>query len=283
MRRSGARAAAAPEATPAPPAKVWPVLAAEFVGTALLVAVGCSFVVLDFGAGSPAARLLPADGARRALTGFLFGGTGALVAISPVGKLSGAHLNPAVTLAFWLLRRIETRLAAAYVVAQLAGALAGALALRAWGAMGASVRFGATLPGRPGVWVATLGEAAATFCLVAGLLAFLRHPRLRAVTPGLFPVLYAVLVWLEAPLSGTSTNPARSLGPALVAGDLHGWWIYWLGPFLGTVGGVAVHRLRWARAVEIRVAKVFHFGHDRFGVFAHTAARARRERRPALR
>ena len=91
------------------------------------------------------------------------------------------------------------------------------------------------------------------------------------------------MVWLEAPLSGTSTNPARSLGPAIVAADLHGWWIYWLGPFLGTVCGVAVQRVRWARALEIRVAKVFHFHHDRFGVFAHTAARARREARPRVR
>ncbi len=149
--------------------------------------------------------------------------------------------------------------------------------------MGASVRYAATLPGRAGPWAATLGEAATTFCLVAGLLLFLRHPRLRHVTPALFPFLYAVMVWLEAPLSGTSTNPARSLGPALVAAAPQGWWVYWLGPFVGTVCGVALQRIPWARAVEIRVAKVFHFHHDRFGVFAHTAARAQRERRPAVR
>ncbi len=200
-----------------------------------------------------------------------------------MGKLSGAHINPAVTFAFWLLRRIETRVAAGYVVAQLAGGVLGAIALRAWGGMGASVAFAATVPGRAGVWLATLGEAATTFCLVAGLLLFLRHPRLRAVTPALFPFLYAVMVWLEAPLSGTSTNPARSLGPGLVAGAMDGWWVYWLGPFLGTIGGVAVHRVRWARSLEIRVAKVFHFHHDPSGMFARTAERARHERRPAVR
>jgi aquaporin Z len=262
---------------------VWPLWGAELVGTALLVAVGCSFVVLDFGAGSPVAALLPDAGARRALTGFLFGGVGALIAVSPVGKVSGAHVNPAVTLAFWLMRRIETRVAAGYVVAQLAGGVVGALALTAWGGMGASVAYAATTPGPAGVWGAALGEAAATFCLVAGLFLFLRHPRLRPVTPALFPLLYAVMVWLEAPLSGTSTNPARSLGPGLVSGAMEGWWIYWLGPLLGTIGGVAIQRVRWARSLEIRVAKVFHFHHDRFGVFALTAEKAKRERRPSVR
>lgn len=81
----------------------WQPVLAELVGTAALVLVGLSVVILMFGAGSPVARLLPDEGARRAVTGFLFGTTGALVALSPLGKESGAHLNPAVTLAFCLM------------------------------------------------------------------------------------------------------------------------------------------------------------------------------------
>jgi aquaporin Z len=246
------------------------------VGTAVLVAVGCSFVILDFGAGSPVAALLPSVAGRRALTGFLFGTVGALIAVSPVGKVSGAHLNPVVTLAFWLHGRMRARLAAGYVAAQLAGAVIGALALRLWGTMGASVAYGATVPGPAGPGLATLGEAIATFVLVRGLFLFLGRRRLRHLTPLLFPVMYAVLVWLEAPLSGTSTNPARTLGPGLVAGAMGGWWIYWVGPVLGTVAGVALQRAPWARSFEIEVAKVFHFHHDRYGVFA----RQRHERRP---
>lgn len=256
---------------PAARPKAWPLWLSELVGTALLVAVGCSFVILDFGAGSPIAAAVPSAGARRALTGFLFGATGALIAVSPVGKVSGAHINPAVTLAFWLLGRMRGRVAAGYVAAQLAGGLLGALALRAWGAMGASVQLGATGPGPAGPWAATLGEAGATFALVRGLFLFLGNARLRGYTPALFPVLYAALVWVEAPLSGTSTNPARTLGPGLVAGMMHGWWIYWVGPFLGTCAGVAMQAAPWARSFEIRVAKVFHFHHDRYGVFAHAA------------
>lgn len=275
--RDGVSDAPAAAVGPGIPPKAWPLWCSELAGTALLVGIGGSFVILDFAAGSPVAALLPDAGARRALTGFLFGGVGALVAISPVGKVSGAHVNPVVTLAFWLRGRMRARVAAGYVLAQLAGGILGALALRAWGAMGASVRYAATTPGPAGPFVAALGEAAATFCLVAGLFLFLGHPRLRGKTPALFPFLYAVLVWAEAPLSGASTNPARSLGPGLVAGALGGWWVYWLGPLLGTLAAVAAHA-PWARSLEIRVAKVFHFEHDRFGVFAASSAAAARAR-----
>jgi aquaporin Z len=256
-------------------ARAWPLWCSELVGTAILVGVGCSLVILDFGSGSPVVAALPDPGLRRALTGFLFGTVGALVALSPVGKVSGAHINPVVTLAFLLVGRIPWRVAAGYVAAQLAGGVVGALALRAWGAMGASVDYAATWPGPAGPWAAMLGETAATFCLVAGLFLFLGHPRLRGGTPALFPVLYAVLVWLEAPLSGTSTNPARSLGPDLVAGAWTGWWVYWVGPTLGTVGAVALIRSApGIRSLEIRVAKVFHFEHDHFGVLAASSAGA---------
>ncbi len=258
-----------PAATgPGPEPTPWPLWCAELVGTAFLVAVGCSIVILDFGSGSPVARLIPSAGARRAITGFLFGATGALIAVSRVGKVSGAHVNPAVTLAFWLLGRLPSRVALGYVAAQLMGGAAGALALRAWGRMGASIDYAATVPGPAGPWAATVGEAGATFCLISGLFLFLGHARLRAFTPGLFPFLYAVLVWIEAPLSGTSTNPARSLGPGLVADALAAWWVYWLGPVVGTLAAVGMTRAPWMRSFEIRVAKVFHFHHDRYGVFA---------------
>jgi aquaporin Z len=75
-------------------------LAAEFIGTAVLVSVGLSFVIFDFGSGSPVTGFIPDAGLRRLITGFLFGTTGGLIALSPAGKVSGAHINPAVSLAF---------------------------------------------------------------------------------------------------------------------------------------------------------------------------------------
>src|SRR5512137_1886930 len=105
---------------------------AELIGTALLVLVGLSLVILMFGAGSPIAQVIPSEGLRRLITGFLFGTTGALIALSPVGKVSGAHINPAVTLGFCLMQKINARVALGYVVAQLVGGIAGCVPLLAW-------------------------------------------------------------------------------------------------------------------------------------------------------
>jgi aquaporin Z len=201
-----------------PPRFPWQPVFSEFIGTALLVLIGLSVVILMFGAGSPMARFIPDEGVRRLVTGFIFGATGAFIALSPVGKESGAHINPVVTLGFWLMGKLDSRMASAYVGAQLAGAILGALPLLGWGAMGRSVAFGATLPGA-GFTLRTvfLGEAITTFALIGVLCISLGFRRLRPYTPAMFPFLYALMVYLEAPLSGTSTNPARSLGPAVIA------------------------------------------------------------------
>ena len=74
----------------------WLLFGAELIGTALLVAVGLSFVILGFGPSSPVVQLIPSAGWRRLITGFLFGTTGALIALSPLGKESGANINPVV-------------------------------------------------------------------------------------------------------------------------------------------------------------------------------------------
>jgi aquaporin Z len=246
----------------------WKVYIAELIGTALLIAVGLSVVILDFGQGSPVIGLMPDAGLRRLTTGFLFGTTGALIAISPLGKESGAHINPIVTLGFWMMGRFEARHVPGYIICQLAGAVVGAMPLLAWGALGRSVEYGATVPGFSDAW-ALAGEVATTFALVFLLFYFLRHQSLKHYAPALFPPLYALMVWLEAAVSGTSTNPARSLGPAVIANEWHGWWIYWLGPLIGTLLAVAVHRANVLRLPRIEVAKIHHFKHDRYGVFHH--------------
>lgn len=246
----------------------WLLFGAELVGTALLVAIGLSVVILAFGQGSFVVHYLPDPGLRRLITGFLFGTTGALIALSPLGRESGAHINPAVTLAFWLMGKLRTRHALIYLTAQLAGAIAGSVPLLLWGAMGRSVSFGATTPGSGyGTGWALLGETVTTFALITGLFLFLSHRRIRSFTPALFPFLYAVMVFLEAPVSGTSTNPARSLGPALISGEWKVWWVYWLGPLLGTLIGVALFRSTWLQHFEVKVAKLYHFEHDRYSVF----------------
>lgn len=164
----------------------WPLFWAEGLGTFLLVAVGCSLVIFNFGLGSPVAHLLPDPLIRRMLTGFLFGSTGALIALSWVGRESGAHINPVVTLAFWLLGKLKGRYLPGYVLAQLLGAALGGLPLLLWGGMGRSIQYAVTLPGAAGPWVALLGETFCTFLLVAGLFFFVGQPRLRGYTPFAF-------------------------------------------------------------------------------------------------
>src|SRR5450631_3098888 len=101
----------------------WPEYGAELLGTAFLVFAGLSAVVFDFGKGLPLSTLLPDPGLRRLLTGLLFAGSGSLVAISPFGKLSGAHINPSVSLAFWAHGKMHHYDLIGYIVAQFLGAI----------------------------------------------------------------------------------------------------------------------------------------------------------------
>jgi aquaporin Z len=240
-------------------------LRAELIGTALLVLVGLSLVTVMFGEGSPIPAALPSEGWRRLITGFLFGTTGALIALSPVGKLSGAHINPIVTLAFRLMGKMDLRTSLGYVAAQLAGGILGAVPLLAWGSMGRSVMFGATVPGAGYTTGEVLmGEAITTFAMVALLCVFLGFRQIRPFTPAIFPVLYAIMVYAESPISGTSTNPARTLGPAVVSGHWEGWWIYWVGPVIGSVAACVACS---ALAKRITAAKLYYFDSDRDRLF----------------
>lgn len=237
-----------------------------------MLLAGLSFVILDFGKGSPIVGAIPDPGLRRLITGFLFGSTGAAIAYSGIGKISGAHINPVVTLAFRIKGKLSSRNAAGYIVAQFAGAVLGSLPLLFWSEMGKSIGFGCTTPGVGYTGMeALLGETITTIGLIVGLFIFLGHERLREHTPLLFPFLYAVMVYLEAPISGTSTNPARSFGPSVVSGIWSGWWIYFVGPLAGMLIGLAIQRYSWLRRFEVEVAKIHHFEHDLYGIFRKEA------------
>ena len=247
----------------------WRLFFAEVIGTAALVFGGLSLVIVMSGDGSPMGRVNLDERIRTAITAFLFGCVGTAIALSRVGKESGAHINPAVTMGFWLMRKLDARAAAGYVVAQLVGAGLGALPLLAWGTMGRSVAFGATIPGK-GYSTSTvvMGEAVTTFALVATLYVFLAFRHLRRYTPFVIPCLYAVMVPLEAHISGTSTNPARTFGPALISGGWNGWWIYWVGPMIGMAAAILACS---SIARRIEVAKLYHFESDRRRLFHRMA------------
>lgn len=235
----------------------WKPFFAEFLGTALLLMLGLSIVIFMFGENAPGGKLIPDHTWRQVASGFLFGCVGGGIALSPIGKVSGAHINPVVTIGFWLIGKMDLRTTLGYILSQLAGAIVGCLPLLFWRSRGSSIDFGATRPGDQfGTWSAFTGEVITTFLLVLGLCVFIAYRPIRNYTPFMIPVLYAIMVPIEADISGTSTNPARSLGPAIISGQWQDWWIYWVGPLAGMLIAIFICSFF---AKKIEVAKLYHF------------------------
>ncbi len=243
----------------------WPEYGAELLGTALLVLLGLSAVVFDFGTGLPVSRLIPDRSARLLITGLLFAGSGSLVAISPLGRLSGAHINPSVSLAFWVQGKMRFYDLVGYVTGQLLGAILGeTLLVLIWGGYAASVHNGMTLPGAGyPLWLVFLAEAALTALLVFLIFLFVSSHRLMRWTPLMAWLLIATMVWQEAPISGTSLNPARSLAPALLSWFWTDQWLYCIAPPLGALLAVAAFRLFAAGERDVLTGKLFHVPHYR--------------------
>lgn len=238
----------------------WPEYALEALGVFLFMVSACAFGTLLEHPDSPAPRALPSPLARRALMGLAMGATAVGLIYSPLGKRSGAHLNPAVTLTFLTLGKVKPPDALLYAAAHFAGALlgvaAGALALGPLLAS-PSVRYVATVPGRSGPLVAFAAELAISFLLMLVVLRTASSPRWERWT-GLFAgLLVATYVTVEAPLSGMSMNPARTFGSALHAREFTSWWIYFTAPVLGMLLAAGLHR-RISRGVLTHCAKLHH-------------------------
>ena len=196
---------------------------------------GLATLLAEHPASPVAQALLAHAGARRAVIGALVALVLCIMAYSPLGQRSGAHFNPAVTLGFWHLGRISTSDALTYVLAQVLGAAAGAkllhLTLGSW-LEHPAVHSLLTQP-KPvpnGTVVAWVAEFIIAGGLMAVLLSALNSQTLHKATGALAAALLAFYIIVEAPYSGMSLNPARSLGTALAAGDFQGLWIYWTAP-----------------------------------------------------
>ncbi len=174
---------------------------------------------------------------RRALIGLAMGLTAVAIVHSPLGKRSGAHFNPAVTLTFLRLGRIAPWDAAFYALGQFVGACAGvllaAIVLGRDVVADARVNFVATLPGDSGVGAAFVAEALISFVLMAVVLALSNDPRLNRHTGVVAGVLVALFITFEAPYSGMSMNPARSFGSAWPGHIWQSLWLYFTAPPLG--------------------------------------------------
>jgi aquaporin Z len=253
--------------------KLLKLCAAEFAGTALLLAIGLSIVIFNWGKGSVVASWVPSVPLRRLVTGFLFGCTGCLVTISPIGKISGAHINPAVSLAFWLRGKMKTKLLIGYIISQMLGAVAGCVPLLCWGEQGRSINYANTSPGPAGIAAAFTGEMLTTSCLICLIFIFVGSKKLRSYTPYTMPVLYGCMVWAETVYSGCSTNPARSFGPAVISGVYSGYWLYIAAPVTGVLLVVGAFRIsRLHHYYRIEAARISY--HNQPSPHALTGSRA---------
>jgi aquaporin Z len=239
----------------------WREYVIEACGLGLFMVSASSFGVLVFHAASPVAQALAsAHVLQRLVMGMAMAFTAAALIYSPWGKRSGAHFNPATTLTFWRLGRVEGRDAAAYVLAQLGGGVLGmfvAAALLGQALGHASVGYVTTRPGALGAGAAFVAEVAIAFLLMLTVLWVSNTRRLSRYT-GLFAAgLVCTYITLEAPISGMSLNPARSFSSALVGWLWPAFWVYVIAPPLGMLLAAEVYtRVRGAAAVHC--AKLHH-------------------------
>lgn len=182
---------------------------------------------------SPLPRRFASPLTRRAFIGTLMGLTAIALIYSSPGQRSGAHMNPGTTLTFLVLGKVRPLDAAFYMLAQFVGGFAGVLIARAALRRTVShgkVNFAATLPGAKGVRTAWLAEFGIAFLLMTMIL-WSSNTGTTAPYTGVFAgLMVATFITIEAPLSGMSMNPARTLGSALHARAFRGLWIYFTAP-----------------------------------------------------
>jgi aquaporin Z len=232
----------------------------EAVELGAFMVSACAFVVLLEHPTSPVRNALESPFLRRALVGLAMGATAIAIVYSPLGRRSGAHFNPCVTLTFYRLGKVEGRDAAFYVLAQFLGGVAGvALAAGVLGTAVAdpAVAFAATIPGSAGTGVAFVAELAISFGLMAVVLFASSSARLAPFTGVFAGALVAAYITFEAPLSGMSMNPARTIASAIFADQWTAAWIYFLAPAAGMLLAAEAH-VRLLRGRAVHCAKLHH-------------------------
>lgn len=206
-------------------------LLAEGLGTFCLVFAGTGAIVVDQSTGGAITHVGVA----------LTFGLVVMAMIYTFGDVSGAHLNPAVSIAFAISGRFAPRAVPGYVVAQVLGAMAASGLLRVL--FPQSPTLGATLPAGA-VWQAFVLEIVLAFMLMLVILSVSSGPKERGIMAG---IAIGGVVGLEAmfagPVSGASMNPARSLAPAVVSGHVESLWVYLLAPVVGAAAAVPCGRV----------------------------------------
>jgi aquaporin Z len=252
----------------------WPEYLMEAGESGLYLFSACTVATLLWHPASPLQRYLPSDTVRRMLMGLAMGASIMAIVVSPWGKQSGAHFNPAVTFTFYRLGKVASWDAMFYCAAQLPGAVAG-VALACVVLRGApahkAVHYAATMPGIYGDTIAFVAELAISFILMSAILFSSNssnHKFWAPYTHYFAAILAAAYIAFESPLSGMSTNPARTFGPALYGSYWHALWIYFIAPPVGMLAAAEFFLL--VREGKGPYCAKLHHHNDKRCIFLHS-------------
>ncbi len=249
----------------------WPEYLMEAGELTLYMFSVCAFATLLQHPASPVRETVMGTFARRALMGLAVGATVIGIVMSPWGKQSGGHFNPAITFAFYRLGKVRPWDAFFYVTGQFLGAISG-VEIATYVLRGATannaVRYAETVPGVYGSAAAFAGELMISFALMTTILVATNRQTLARYTPYFVGALYAIFIIVEAPLSGMSMNPARTFGSAFPPSYWHALWIYFIAPTLGMLVAAEVY-LRARGGVAPYCAKLHHANNKRC-IFLHS-------------
>ena len=238
----------------------WPEYFIEAGALGCFMISACVFGTLLWHPDSPVASAVTSPLARRAMMGVLMGLTLIAIVHSPWGRRSGAQMNPVLTLTFFRLGRSAARDAAAYTVAQFAGGALGVLVAglflgRALAAPG--VMYVVTEPGMSGVVVAFVAEAVISALMMTMVLRTTSSARWKRYTGVLAGLLVAAYITIEAPLSGMSMNPARTVASAIAAHHWTAAWIYFVAPLAGMMAAAELF-VRSRGTGDVPCGKLMH-------------------------
>lgn len=226
--------------------------ALEFL-LALVLLFGVTTIVRWVIGPSPVSSAVPTTGVQLLIVGAAVGALLSGLILSPAGRVSGGHVNPAITLTMWRFKVFPGVSVVPYIVAQLAGSVVGVLVARsAWGAVTDSppVSDAALQPGAgwssPALFPAEAATLAVIVLFVGG---FLSVPRLAPLVPGLVGFLVGLAIVLLGAITGGCANPARQFGPALVSGQWKFLWVYLTAPMVGGFLAAALRGLVARRRV----------------------------------
>jgi aquaporin Z len=223
----------------------WPLYIYEAIELALFMLSACAFTIFLFDPAWPAFHLFPKTIIRRVLMGIAMGITAVLIILSPMGKRSGAHFNPAMTVTYWRLGKIRLWDAVFYIFFQFIGGVLGvavAATIFSTALSRPAVNYVVTGPGRYGTAAAFLAELFMATVLMTVVLLLSNRVHLAIYVSYSVGILIALYTFLFAPVSGFSINPARAAGSAFFADVWTGAWLYFVAPLLGMFSAAEVYK-----------------------------------------